>query len=467
MTPLSPERREEYQRLFRACAIRPEKLNEVRALAARIVAKQDRYRAVQDACGVPWYFVGVVHSLEAGLNFGTHLHNGDPLTGRTVHVPKGRPLGPPPFSWADSALDALQYDGLTANRDWSLAGTLHCLEEYNGTGYRRLARPIPSPYLWSFSNLYERGKFTADHRFDPEAVSGQCGGAALLKCMAEAGQIALEAGADEAPPLGVPVTAPDARYPGRVLAVGAVADPAAVRTLQRRLNEVGCGPIAEDGLFGKRTRAAVQLFQMRHTDAFGRDLAPDGQVGALTWGALFGNQAVPPAAEPADADLPGGALAVAASQLGVRERPPGSNRGPEVEQYQATVGIEPGQPWYAAFVYWCFEQAARQLGRANPVIKTGSVMEHWSRAQQQGLPVVRAEQARHEPYRVKAGTVFVLGTGRGTGHTGLVERVLGGRLVTIEGNTNGGGSREGIGVFRRVSRDLSSINRGFIDYSTA
>jgi lysozyme family protein len=199
MTPLNPQRRKECQDLFRACTIRPEKLSEVRALAARIVAKQDRYRAIQDACGVPWYFVGVVHSLEAGLNFGTHLHNGDPLTERTVHVPKGRPLGQPPFSWVDSALDALQYDGLTANQDWSLAGTLHCLEEYNGTGYRRLARPIPSPYLWSFSNLYERGKFTADHRFDPDAVSGQCGGAVLLKCMAEAGQIALEAEAAEAP----------------------------------------------------------------------------------------------------------------------------------------------------------------------------------------------------------------------------------------------------------------------------
>jgi hypothetical protein len=206
---------------------------------------------------------------------------------------------------------------------------------------------------------------------------------------------------------------------------------------------------------------------MRHTDAFGRDLAPDGQVGALTWGALFGDQAVPPAGEPADAELPGRALAVAASQLGVQERPLGSNRGPEVEQYQAAVGIEPGQPWCAAFVYWCFEQAARQLGRANPVIKTGSVMQHWSRARRQGLPVVRAEQARQEPHRLKAGMVFVMGTDRGAGHTGLVQRVFGGRLVTIEGNTNGGGSREGIGVFRRDSRAVSSINCGFIDYGAA
>jgi hypothetical protein len=62
--------------------------------------------------------------------------------------------------------------------------------------------------------------------------------------------------------------------------------------------------------------------------------------------------------------------------------------------------------------------------------------------------------------------VFMICSDRdqGTGHTGLVERVLGGRLVTIEGNTNGGGSREGIGVFRRNRRTVWSINRGFINY---
>jgi hypothetical protein len=38
--------------------------------------------------------------------------------------------------------------------------------------------------------------------------------------------------------------------------------------------------------------------------------------------------------------------------------------------------------------------------------------------------------------------------------------------VTIEGNTNDGGSREGIGVFKRDTRLISGINRGFIDYAS-
>ena len=51
------------------------------------------------------------------------------------------------------------------------------LERYNGLGYRRRGRP--SPYLWSYSGHYDKGKYVADGRFDPDAESKQCGGAAL------------------------------------------------------------------------------------------------------------------------------------------------------------------------------------------------------------------------------------------------------------------------------------------------
>jgi len=54
--------------------------------------------------------------------------------------------------------------------------------------------------------------------------------------------------------------------------------------------------------------------------------------------------------------------------------------------------------------------------------------------------------------------------GGGLGHTGIVEKVNGGFLTTIEGNTNDGGSREGIGVFRRTGRKIKDINKGFLQY---
>jgi lysozyme family protein len=66
-------------------------------------------------------------------NFNRHLHNGDPLTSRTVHVPAGRPKsGTPPFTWEQSAVDALAYDGLTQVTDWSIEHVAYVFENFNG-----------------------------------------------------------------------------------------------------------------------------------------------------------------------------------------------------------------------------------------------------------------------------------------------------------------------------------------------
>src|ERR1022692_3987605 len=125
-----------------------------------------------------------------GLNFNQHLHNGDPLTARTVHVPAGRPPnGSPPFAWEQSATDALTFQGFANLTDWSLPVILYRLEAYNGFGYRKLAPPINTPYLWSFSNQYTSGKYVADGKFDPHAVSPQCGAAVILLQMAQNGAL--------------------------------------------------------------------------------------------------------------------------------------------------------------------------------------------------------------------------------------------------------------------------------------
>ena len=78
-------------------------------------------------------------------------------------------------------------------------------------------------------------------------------------------------------------------------------------------------------------------------------------------------------------------------------------------------------------------------------------MEHWRKAGLRGIRRITAAEAAANPGLVRGGLVFVMSTGQGTGHMGFVERAAGGKLVTIEGNTNDGGSREGIGVFRRRS----------------
>jgi hypothetical protein len=257
------------------------------------------------------------------------------------------------------------------------------------------------------------------------------------------------------------------RFPGRTVGMRSI-DAGAVLAIQRRLNRCGCGPLVEDGIFGPRTAAAVRLFQARFPDAAGHPLEVDGVVGPITWAALFG----PPrrvARPPAD-PLVRGALAAAAAAVGVMENPPGSNRGPEVDRYLRGVGIDPttgSYAWCAAFVYACFDEAARKLGRKNPLIRTAGVLDHWQRAGAVGVTRITAARAHVDPGQVRAGQIFIIDVGApgGAGHTGLVEQVEAGRLTTIEGNTNDGGSREGVGVFRRRGRKIGGINVGFLDYA--
>src|SRR4051812_7055826 len=73
-------------------------------VAKRLVASRDRYKAVERRTGVPWFIIAVIHEREASQNWNTQLGQGDPLTQRSVHVPKGR--GPFP-NWEDGAYDAL------------------------------------------------------------------------------------------------------------------------------------------------------------------------------------------------------------------------------------------------------------------------------------------------------------------------------------------------------------------------
>lgn len=179
--------RPEYAAWFQALVVRPESREKAAWHVAQLLKHQTRYREVgMRVNGVPWAIVGVIHAMECGLNFTGHLHNGDPLTSQTTHVPVGRPqTGTPPFPWEASAIDALTMEGFDAVTDWSIPRMLYLLEKYNGFGYRN--RGLSTPYLWSFSNLYQTGKYVSDGHFDPEAVSKQCGAAVMLTVLMDRG----------------------------------------------------------------------------------------------------------------------------------------------------------------------------------------------------------------------------------------------------------------------------------------
>jgi len=77
--------------------------------------------------------------------------------------------------------------------------------------------------------------------------------------------------------------------------------------------------------------------------------------------------------------LPRQLLAQAAKAcLGIREEPRNSNRGREVELFQKTVGLSPGEPWCMAFVQTCIAYAELKIGMPSPVFASGSCIEVWN-----------------------------------------------------------------------------------------
>ena len=142
------------------------------------------------------------------------------------------------------------------------------------------------------------------------------------------------------------------------------------------------------------------------------------------------------------------ALEIAVAFIGVHEEG-GQNRGPEVDQFLAAVGLDPGNSWCAAFLYFCFRQAIQRrpvnlapgadyFPPPNPCPRTGSVLRLWK------LSDVAWRDSNPAP-----GAVYILDHGKGLGHAGIVETADStGVLTEISGNTNATGSRNGDSVWR-------------------
>jgi hypothetical protein len=140
-------------------------------------------------------------------------------------------------------------------------------------------------------------------------------------------------------------------------------------------------------------------------------------------------------------------IEIAESQIGVYERT--TNSGPEIDKYLECVGLPPGHPWCAAFTCFAIDLCEQQ-GHATNFQFSAGVLAMWN-----------LNKLKYKVDRPKRGDVFIMDFGKGKGHTGFVKSVAGFRIITIEGNTNVKGSREGTHVLQS-SRDIASINKGFL-----
>jgi hypothetical protein len=136
-------------------------------------------------------------------------------------------------------------------------------------------------------------------------------------------------------------------------------------------------------------------------------------------------------------------------QLGVREAT-GNNDGKSVEVYLASVGLKKGNPWCAAFVCWTL--SVNNI--SNP--KSG-----WSPAL---FPVSKVIYQPNigkykPPQKADVFGIWFANLNR-IAHVGFIDQWGKDFVITVEGNTNDAGSREGDGVYkkRRLTRQIYAVS---------
>lgn len=128
-------------------------------------------------------------------------------------------------------------------------------------------------------------------------------------------------------------------------------------------------------------------------------------------------------------------------QLDVREVT--SNSSPMIDTYLQSVGFNEPVPWCAAFVSWNLNQ----VGVDNP-------NSAWSPSFARDKNVIWYSKTGYKQGGIEAKTgdvvTFYYTRLQRVGHVGFfIKESKSGYFITIEGNTNGGGSREGDGVYMK------------------
>tara|TARA_R110002167_G_scaffold316548_1_gene522208 strand:+ start:9546 stop:10166 length:621 start_codon:yes stop_codon:yes gene_type:complete len=182
------------------------------------------------------------------------------------------------------------------------------------------------------------------------------------------------------------------------------------------------------------------------------EVSADGVDGPVTWNAILARLSTK------DAVVSGSSVSekmvnLARSEIGVSEID-GSNCGPRVDEYKAATWLDPdkGWPWCAAFICWLVREAieGEDIDFKRPQTAGAWDFENWARKQ-----VANGVELRKPTNEdIKEGDIVVFTFS----HIGLAVKDIdsSGYVTTIEGNTNGVGSREGGSVLEK-KRHVSSI----------
>jgi hypothetical protein len=182
------------------------------------------------------------------------------------------------------------------------------------------------------------------------------------------------------------------------------------------------------------------------------EISADGADGPVTWNAILAKLSTDET-EVSGSSVSEKMVNLARGEIGVSEVD-GSNCGPRVDVYKAATWLDPdkGWPWCAAFICWLVREAieGEDISFKRPQTAGAWDFENWARKQ-----VSKGVELRKPTNEdIKAGDIVVFTFS----HIGLAVKDIdsSGYVTTIEGNTNGAGSREGGSVLEK-KRHVSCI----------
>jgi len=186
-------------------------------------------------------------------------------------------------------------------------------------------------------------------------------------------------------------------------------------------------------------------------------LEVDGIAGPATWQAIADKLAPTPKQPIKSSNIKTGSLAkklveFAKEEVGTEEVN-GSNCGPRVNEYKSATTLNSSQsfPWCAAFLCWLFREAMKnsKYSFSRPTTASAWGFEDWARGENDSVKLQKPHNND-----IKSGDVVVFTFS----HIGLAISGVdsAGYVDTIEGNTDGQGSREGGAVLQK-KRHISQI----------
>ena len=159
------------------------------------------------------------------------------------------------------------------------------------------------------------------------------------------------------------------------------------------------------------------------------------------------------------ARIPAKLVSLALAEVGVREVPLKSNKGPRVNEYKAATNLNPTEPWFwcAAFICWLVREAVYALEIPQtktfrrPTTAGAWDFIRWSKEQDN----TTSTKMRPSWHDIEAGDILVFDN---VSHIGLcVKTPTSNTMQTVEGNAGDDEGRNGDGVYKKNTRKASNV----------